>query len=207
MTDKAAHVQAGIDPLVKKAIKQLWPNSLLGPKNLTELIVFIEEERECEAEYRRSQAERIITLEALEKDTSTKFFSEHEQRIAAESLLAEARKALEFYANRDSYRNRPLEEQRALNGDRDPTIAITGVARAPAGCALSDIQEDRQGDRARAILSRLNPGEKGDRRAAREGALVAADQHVVANEASSHHSSEHAARKAETTKGENDERT
>lgn len=72
------------------------------------------------------------------------------------ALVEEMRAALAFYADPDSYRNRPLDEQRELLGGDDPTISVRGdfAANAPPGCALSDIQMDRRGHRARTALTR-----------------------------------------------------
>lgn len=71
------------------------------------------------------------------------------------ALVEEMRAALAFYADPDSYRNRPLDEQRELLGGDDPTISVRGdfAANAPPGCALSDIQMDRRGHRARTALT------------------------------------------------------
>jgi hypothetical protein len=46
---------------VDAAIKRLWPNGL-GPKNLDELVVFVEEERKCDAEY-LANAVKIVQSE------------------------------------------------------------------------------------------------------------------------------------------------
>lgn len=78
---------------------------------------------------------------------------------AAESRLAEleqeAVKVVGFYADKESYRNRPIDEQRELLKGADPTISISGIGEAPRGTALSDIQMDRHGNRARAFLDKL----------------------------------------------------
>lgn len=68
------------------------------------------------------------------------------------SEMAALKAALAFYANRDNYRNRPIDEQRARNSGADPVVYKSRVGDAPAGCALSDIQMDNFGDRARAVL-------------------------------------------------------
>jgi hypothetical protein len=47
--------------VVDAAIKRLWPNGL-GPKNLDELVVFVEEERKCDAEY-LANAVKIVQSE------------------------------------------------------------------------------------------------------------------------------------------------
>lgn len=80
---------------------------------------------------------------------------DHIEAIRAENERLKG--ALEFYASEESYRNRPIDEQRKLLDGGDPTIRISGVASAPPGTALSDIQMDRHGRRARAVLSGGQP--------------------------------------------------
>jgi hypothetical protein len=50
---------------VDAAIKRLWPNGL-GPKNLDELVVFVEEERKCDAEY-LANAVKIVQSERAKR--------------------------------------------------------------------------------------------------------------------------------------------
>lgn len=85
---------------------------------------------------------------------------EYEDRMAV--LLGEnarLREALAFYADKDSYRNRSLDEQRQLTG-KDPTVAIRSgsyLVEAPPGRALSDIEMDEHGKRARVALAPAKP--------------------------------------------------
>lgn len=65
---------------------------------------------------------------------------------------------LKFYADPKSYQQQTLEAARAALGGKDPTISITSgsvhhVARP--GFALSPMQHDNDGDKARAMLKIL----------------------------------------------------
>ena len=138
MTNKATPVQAGIDPLVAEIVKKL-ENPYLWQKDELE---YTDPLCKKAAALLRSQAERITTLTAA-RDFNARDGYKCGQKLAdmemrakaAESLLADAREALNKIAGRI------IDE-----GNNSYRQEVTGQKAASI---------------ARATLSRLKPGENG----------------------------------------------
>lgn len=130
------------DKALRDAIAKLWPNSF-GPKNLDELVVFIEEERKCDAEYRTAMSPSpdkpasgaSINIDALGMRLYTLENENERLRAEVEHLnatsdggeLAELRATVErLTKERDGFRRMCRENYDAFSAMRNDINEIIG---------------------------------------------------------------------------------
>lgn len=77
-------------------IARLWPRPGFGPKNLQELVVYIEAERECESELRSNLRDRVTELEKVLTSVRARFNVEysHEGNVVAVGYGSDALRPL-----------------------------------------------------------------------------------------------------------------